>query len=132
MALWSLLPRYDQAQQTTLCYYLVMLLSLTHSMFQPKFDSVALFAFIVFSTFSSTYVFNDTSIGQAILVNLRAFYAAIFFLLLLKTIDVIVTLLGERDFFKSGHLDFVHNLKEGLIIVNDRLKSIRLINVAAR
>ena len=65
-------------------------------------------------------------------MNLRALYAVIFYRLFHKTIDVIVTLLGERDFFKSGHLDFVHNLKEGLIIVNDRLKSIRLINVAAR
>ena len=101
-------------------------------MLQPKFDFTVFFAFIVFKTFSDTYVFNESSIGQAIFANLEALYPTIIFLLFFKTIDVIITLLGERDFFKSGHLDFVHNLKEGLIIVNDRLKSIRLINVAAR
>ena len=47
-------------------------------------------------------------------------------------IDMYATLVSERDFFKSGHLQFVHNLKEGLIIVDDWLKAIKLINVAAR
>ena len=49
-----------------------------------------------------------------------------------KAIELIIILLGERDFFKSGHLEFVHNLKEGLIIVHDRYKKIKLMNVAAR
>ena len=48
-----------------------------------------------------------------------------------KTIDMFANLVSERDFFKSGHLQFVHNLKEGLIIVDDWLKAIKLINVAA-
>ena len=48
-----------------------------------------------------------------------------------KLMDVLVTLLSERDFFKSGHLQFVHNFKEGLIILDDWLKTIKLINVAA-
>ena len=108
-----------------------MLSGFCNSVFQLKFDLLVFFAFFVFKIFSSTYVYNDTSIWQAILGN-QALYPAICFLLFHKTIDVIITLLGERDFFKSGHLQFVHNLKEGLIIVNDRLKSIRLINVAAR
>ena len=58
--------------------------------------------------------------------------AFISIVLLHKVIDFIVTLLGERDFFKSGHLQFVHNLKEGLIIADDSLKKIKLINVVAR
>lgn len=49
-----------------------------------------------------------------------------------KVTEMVIVLLSERDFFKSGHSQFVHNLKEGLVIVNDRLKSIMLINVAAR
>ena len=53
-------------------------------------------------------------------------------LLLHKIIDFIVTMHGERDLFKSGHLQFVHNLKEGLIIADDSLKKIKLINVVAR
>ena len=48
-------------------------------------------------------------------------------------LDVFVTLLGERDLFKSGHLQFVHNLREGLIIMKDgSFKTEKLINVAAR
>ena len=50
-----------------------------------------------------------------------------------KLLDVLVTLLGERDLFKSGHLQFVHNLREGLIIMKDgSFKTVKLINVAAR
>ena len=62
------------------------------------------FAFTVFKIFSDTYVFNNSSIGQAIFANLGALYPTIFFLLFFKTIDVIITLLGECNFFKSGHL----------------------------
>ena len=70
----------------------------------PKFEITVFFAFTVYKTFSDTYVYNDTSIGQAIFANLGALNSIIISLLFFKTIDVIITLLGERDFFKSGHL----------------------------
>lgn len=77
--------------------------------------------------------YNDTSLGHVLLISIpKALMGVICLLLYNKTIDVIITLLSERDFFKSGHLQFVHNLKEGVLIVHDRLKSIKLINVAAR
>ena len=88
----------------TRCHITLMLASFTLSMNQPKFDFTVFFIFTVFKTFSDTYVFNDTSIGQAIFANLGVLYPAISFLLFFKTIDVIITLLVERDFFKSGHL----------------------------
>ena len=67
------------------------------------------------------------------LMNLpRALMTLTFFMCYHKIIGMIVTLYSERDFFKSGHLQFVHSLKEGLVIVDDQLKSIKLINVAAR
>ena len=61
----------------------------------------------------------------------RALLAVSLHLAYCKAIEMGINLISERDFFKSGHLQFVHSLKEGLIIVNDRLKSIMLINVAA-
>ena len=36
-----------------------------------------------------------------------------------KYLDMFVRVLGERDFFKRGHINFVHNLKEGLIIMDE-------------
>ena len=62
----------------------------------------------------------------------RAILALVFFILYHKIVDVIVTLYSERDLFKSGHLQFVHSLREGLVIMDDHLKNIKLINVAAR
>ena len=62
-----------------------------------------------------------------------AFIPLLGILLYYKMLDVFVTLLGERDLFKSGHLQFVHNLREGLIIMKDgSFKTVKLINVAAR
>ena len=48
-----------------------------------------------------------------------------------KCLDMFVRVLGERDFFKRGHTNFVHNLKEGLIIVDELHYKIKLINMAA-
>ena len=77
--------------------------------------------------------YDDISVGQIMIMNLpRALLSLIFFMLYHKVVDVILTLYSERDLFKSGHLQFVHSLKEGLVIVDDQLKSIKLINVAAR
>ena len=67
------------------------------------------------------------------LINLpRALTTLVFIVLYHKVVDVILTLICERDFFKSGHLQFVHSLKEGLIIMDNLLKNTRLMNVAAR
>lgn len=77
-------------------------------------------------------VFNGISVGEVMLANIpRAIVAFVSILLYYKSIDVFLGIVSERDFFKSGHLEFVHNLKEGLIIVHGRLKSIKLMNVAA-
>ena len=78
-------------------------------------------------------VYNDVSVGQLVFINLpRALTTLIFMVLYHKIIDVILTLICERDFFKSGHLQFVHSLKEGLIMVDNSLKNTKLINIAAR
>ena len=78
-------------------------------------------------------VYNDVSVGQLVFINLpRALTTLIFMVLYHKIIDVILTLSCERDFFKSGHLQFVHSLKEGLIMVDNSLKNTKLINIAAR
>ena len=78
-------------------------------------------------------VFNDVSVGQLMIMNLpHALTTLVFVVLYHKVVDVILTLLSERDFFKSGHLQFVHNLKEGLVIVDSLLKNTKLMNVAAR
>ena len=76
--------------------------------------------------------FNDILVSEVMLANIpRALMFFISLALYYKAIDMFLTLVGERDLFKSGHLHFVQNLKEGLIIVHDRLKSIKLMNVAA-
>ena len=61
----------------------------------------------------------------------RALMVFVSLTLYYKAVDIFLTLVGERDLFKNGHLQFMQNLKEGLIIVHDRLKSIKLMNVAA-
>ena len=82
---------------------------------------------------SFTYAYNNTTIGEVMLnTSLNTLMILVAVVILNKTIEVIINLLSDRDFFKSGHLQFVHNLKEGLIIMQDRLKTIKLINVAAR
>ena len=51
----------------------------------------------------------------------RALMTFVGLLMYHKTLDVFVRVLGERDFFENGHSNFVHSLKEGLIIVDDLL-----------
>ena len=48
-----------------------------------------------------------------------------------KTMDLLVTLMSERDLFKTGHLQFVHSLREGIVIIDDLIGGIKLINLAA-
>ena len=39
--------------------------------------------------------------------------------------------MSERDLFKTGHLQFVHSLREGVVIIDDLIGGIKLINLAA-
>ena len=68
------------------------------------------------------------------LKNIPLALGTLFILLLYhKVIEAFITLDSERDLFKSGHLQFVHNLKEGLVIMKDSsFNTVKLINVAAR
>ena len=68
------------------------------------------------------------------LMNIPFSLGTLFILLLYhKVIDAFITLDSERYLFKSGHLQFVHNLKEGLVIMKDSsFNTVKLINVAAR
>lgn len=44
----------------------------------------------------------------------------------------VARLIKERNHFKLGHLKFVHNLMEGMVIVKRNFSSTKLVNVAAR
>lgn len=78
-------------------------------------------------------VYNDVTVAEVIVANIvRAPIVLASLLLYNKLVDKFMTLHSERDLFKSGHLQFVHSLKEGLVIVHDHQKDIKLINVAAR
>lgn len=63
----------------------------------------------------------------------QAIFCFAFLLVYHKMVEKLISLDMERDLFKSGHLQFVHNLREGLIIMKDgSFKTVKLINVAAR
>lgn len=65
-------------------------------------------------------VFNDTSVGQVILINIpRTLIALVTLLCYHKSIDIFITIFSERDLAKSGHLQFVHTLREGLVIMQE-------------
>lgn len=77
--------------------------------------------------------YSDVSAGQVIFMNVpRALMSFAGLLLYNKTIDLFVRLISQRDFFQSGHLQFVHSLREGLVVVDDVLENNKLFNVAAR
>ena len=81
---------------------------------------------------NQTLTYNDASFGKVLFLNApRVLLTFSGLFLYHKIIDVFVRVIGERDLFESGHSNFVHNLREGLIIVDDFLKEIKLINVAA-
>ena len=44
----------------------------------------------------------------------------------------ITILISERNLFKSGHLQFLHNLKEGIVILAGHFDQVKLVNLAAR
>ena len=82
--------------------------------------------------YNQTLTYNDATFAKVLLLNAPKVLLTITGLFLYhKIIDVFVRVIGERDLFESGHSNFVHNLREGLIIVDDFLKEIKLINVAA-
>ena len=81
---------------------------------------------------NQSLTYNDATIGKILFLNIPKVLLTFTGLFLYhKIIDVFVRVIGERDLFESGHSNFVHNLREGLIIVDDFLKEIKLINVAA-
>ena len=46
LALWNLVPSLDQSQQVNLSFYLMYVMSITHTMVQPKIDIACNIAFI--------------------------------------------------------------------------------------
>ena len=40
-------------------------------------------------------------------------------------------MMSERNLFKTGHLQFVHSLREGIVIIDDLIGGIKLINLVA-
>lgn len=102
-------------------------------MFQAKTDFVATCAFFACFMFSQVMAYNEVSAVQIVFMNLpRILMSVTGVLLYNKTIDVFVKLLSERDYFQSGHLQFVHSLKEGFVVADVMLENIKLFNVAAR
>ena len=101
-------------------------------MFKPKTDVAAFAAFSTCFTFSQTLTFNDVGVSEAIMTNFpRALITLAVILLHNKIMDVLVTLMSERDLYKTGHLQFVHSLREGIVIIDDLIGGIKLINLAA-
>ena len=101
-------------------------------MFNPKTDVAAFAAFTACFTFSQTLTYSDVGVIEAIMTNFpRALITLAVLLLHHKTMDLLVTLMSERDLFKTGHLQFVHSLREGIVIIDDLIGGIKLINLAA-
>ena len=46
LALWNLVPSLDQSQQVNLSFYIMYVMSITHTMVQPKIDIACNIAFI--------------------------------------------------------------------------------------
>ena len=132
MAIWTLVPCYDHSQVVDLVYYYLLIQNFLFSTFQPRCDIAVNCAFIVCFMNNQIMTFNDVTVGQVLYMNIpRAIISIVSILIYHKSLDVFVSLLSERDLIKSSHLRFVQSLREGFVIVDDLLKNIKLINVAA-
>ena len=132
MAIWTLVPCYDQSQMIDLVYYVLLIQNFLLSTFQPRFDVAVNCAFVVCFMNNQMMTFNGATVGQVLFMNIpRAIISIMLILMYHKSLSVIVSLLSERDQIKSSHLQFVQSLREGFVIVDNLLNNIKLINVAA-
>ena len=132
LAIWTLVPCYDQSQVIDLVFYFLLIQNFLFSTFQPRCDLAVNCAFIVCFMNNQIMTFNGATVGQVLYMNIpRAIISIVSILLYHKSLDVFVSLLSERDLIKSSHLQFVDSLREGVVIVDDFLKNLKLVNVAA-
>lgn len=102
-------------------------------MFQPKLDISAMCIYTILYMYVQSCVFSDLTAAKILFVNLPKVLMSLLCIVIYHFLVVqFCKLTSERDLFKSGHLQFVHNFKEGMVIMHDHFMGVKLINVAAR
>lgn len=127
-----LLPYVEHELQVSITFHYLYISTLSVSVFQPKLDFVGMSVYVVFYMFAQSFVYKGVSSVTIILLTLPKTFLALTCIIFYHFLVVkLCKLATERDLFKSGHLQFVHNFKEGIVIMRNQFKNVKLINEAA-
>ena len=94
--------------------------------------ALLIFAITFISSQRLAYLDIDPTSNLTQNLLLLIFYSGSSFVAYHILVRVIGQLIDQRNFFESGHIQFVHSLDQGIVIIRDHFRKIALINVTAR
>lgn len=118
--LMSLVPYMEYELLVNLHFIYLYFANLSLSIFQPKLDLTAMCLYIGFFLYSQSIVFNGVTKSQILALNLPMVFVGLLANVLFHYLVLqLIKLVSERDLFKSGHMKFVHDFKEGIVIMRN-------------